>query len=313
MTTPELIAAKIEALEAVPIEWAGRIRNWQPSLAPELTRLMELLQYDSSGNIIKNAPNMAQIETVMARLSEFLTQGEYVEITRAYLSEFTAQEARTLGYFSAITGETVAPSSFASATYATKRAEALASVFSNNAFNELLFGDVRGALTDAIASGASKVDALEGLRLLAQGNDEVEGLMLRRGRTLVSDSFATTDRAFSNIVADDLGMVFRRYVGGKMDTTRCFCNERNGKYYHIREIEAWGRGENIGACATGNGWAGRMPDTNAETIKVNLGGYNCQHSILPVSTFAVPKSDYLRAVESGYHTPTEVEREFFRI
>ena len=313
MTTPELIAAKVNALENVPIEWAGRIKNWQPKLAVELTKLLELLQYDSAGNIVKNAQNMARIETVLSRLGQFLTQGEYLEITRSYLAEFDAQKGRTITYFSKLVDAPVQPSSFASATYATKRAEALAGVFSNNAFSELLFGDIKGALTDAIASGASKVDALEGLRLLAQGNNEVEGLMLRRGRTLVSDAFATTDRAFSNIIADDLGLDFRQYVGGLMDTTRCFCKERNRRFYHIREVEEWGNGVDIGQCATGNGWAGRMPDTNSETIKINLGGYNCQHSILPVSVFSVPKEDYLRAVDKGYHRPTPTEREYFGI
>jgi hypothetical protein len=312
-TTPELIAAKVQALENVPIEWASRIANWQPTLAVELTKLLELLQYDSSGNIVKNAQNMARIETVLNRLGQFLTQGEYLEITRSYLAEFEVQRGRTITYFSRLVDGSVEPSSFASATYATKRAEALATVFSNNAFNELLFGDIRGALTDAIASGASKVDALEGLRLLAQGNDEVEGLVLRRGRTLVSDAFATTDRAFSNIIADDLGMMFRQYVGGLMDTSRCFCKQRNRHFYHIREIEAWGNGVDIGQCATKGGWAGRMPDTNAETIKINLGGYNCQHSILPVSVFSIPKEDYLRAVNKGYHRPTPTEREYFSI
>jgi hypothetical protein len=56
-----------------------------------------------------------------------------------------------------------------------------------------------------------------------------------------------------------------------------------------------------------------MPDTNSETIKINLGGYNCQHSILPVSVFSVPKEDYLRAVDKGYHRPTPTEREYFGI
>jgi hypothetical protein len=56
-----------------------------------------------------------------------------------------------------------------------------------------------------------------------------------------------------------------------------------------------------------------MPNTNEDTIFVNAGGYNCQHSILPISTFAVPKEVGLSAFEKGYFEPTRTEKEYFGI
>lgn len=69
-----------------------------------------------------------------------------------------------------------------------------------------------------------------------------------------------------------------------MDTTRPFCKARAGKFFHRSEVEAWASMD----------WAGKMAGTDARTIFVTRGGYNCQHSLLPVSKFAVPAADRAR-------------------
>jgi hypothetical protein len=56
-----------------------------------------------------------------------------------------------------------------------------------------------------------------------------------------------------------------------------------------------------------------MPDTTADTIFINAGGFNCQHSLLPLSIFAVPKEDVERAITGGFFEPNKQEREFFNL
>ena len=55
-------------------------------------------------------------------------------------------------------------------------------------------------------------------------------------------------------------------------------------------------------------WQGKMYGTNESTIFVTAGGYNCQHSIMPVSVFAVPKADIERNIKNGNFEPSAVEQ-----
>jgi hypothetical protein len=103
-----------------------------------------------------------------------------------------------------------------------------------------------------------------------------------------------------------------------MKTTRCLCLNLNGQYLHKGEIEQIGLGnlaviEGLASCRSGALWQGAMSNTNDKTIFTVAGGYNCQHSILPVSTFGVPKEVGLRAYQSGYFKPTPTEKAFFGI
>jgi hypothetical protein len=69
-------------------------------------------------------------------------------------------------------------------------------------------------------------------------------------------------------------------------------------YFHRNEVAGWGRGEGVGEC--GFPWAGMFKGTNEATIFVYVGGYNCQHSLLPVSEAIVPPEDVARAKSKGY-------------
>ena len=75
-------------------------------------------------------------------------------------------------------------------------------------------------------------------------------------------------------------MKYYLYTGGLLKSTRPFCKERNGKFFKKEEVQSWGDLDD---------WAGKMEGTNSKTIFQTAGGYNCQHSILPVSEAVVPK------------------------
>jgi hypothetical protein len=307
------IRAKVNALQEVPLAFNNSVANYQPKLFAQLTKLLDSLELDETGNIAKTARNIARIDQIIDGLKKTLTTGEYKNIVRSFADEIDAQKGRTVQYFTSAIGSDPPITSFAATMYAKKRAEAINSVISNSALDGLLANDLRATLSDAVAGNSRYSNTLESLQTLINGNDEIEGLLQRRGRQIVSDTFATTDRAFTDIVAQDLELEWYLYSGGEMDTTRCFCEIRNGRYYHRSEIQSWGNLENIGACRTKNGWAGRMPDTTADTIFINAGGFYCQHSFLPVSIFAVPKEDVERAITGGFFEPNKQEREFFNL
>ena len=302
---------KINALEDVPDAWAKKIEAFQPKLFRTLTQLMNSLTVNADGFIEMTAGNLQAIETILAGLEQYLTTGEYVQIVGELNQQFIAQQATTVKYFDEAFGS--APvTSFNSTLYNTNRGNAIRAVLGDG-LNPMLYTPLRETLLEGIASGSSYSDLLNNVQRIAMGNDELEGNLLRYSRQIVSDSFATTDSEFTKIIGDELGLEWYRYLGGKMKTTRCFCLARNGGYYHRQEIEGWGNLVEIGDCRINNGWQGRYRGTNAETIFTWRGGYNCQHSLLPVSEFSVPKKDAIRAIEKGWYKPDQTAKEHFEL
>ena len=289
----EITQSKLEALELVPANWAKSIEGYQPKLFARLSKLLAGLE-TVDGNLAMTANNLNSINTIVNELRAFLTQGEYVEIVKAFNNEFTLQQGLTAQYFGEVLGLDAVATPFAAQLYQTNRAIAIEGVLSNTALDSMLLNDVRSTLIEAVGSNSRYVNTLESLQNLVQGDAAKEGQLLRYSRQIVSDTFATTDRAYTQIVSQDLGLQFFRWLGGKMKTTRCLCLNLNGQYLHKGEIEQIGLGnlaviEGLASCRSGALWQGAMSNTNDKNIFTVAGGYNCQHSILPVSTFGVPK------------------------
>lgn len=74
-------------------------------------------------------------------------------------------------------------------------------------------------------------------------------------------------------LANKFNVKYFRYVGGEIDTTRRFCDKRVGNIYTKDFIQSWAKDD----------WAGKKKGTTSTNILINLGGYNCRHSLVPVS------------------------------
>jgi len=63
-----------------------------------------------------------------------------------------------------------------------------------------------------------------------------------------------------------------RYENPVDKRTRDFCSDHAGGIYTQEEIESWADDD----------WSGKIPGTTPETIWVNLGGYNCRGTLIPI-------------------------------
>lgn len=162
---------------------------------------------------------------------------------------------------------------------------------------------IQDILTAAVVNGSNISDTIDSISEFVEGDpsSDSEGKILKYVKQITNDSFAVADRSYTSLVSDELGNEWYYYAGSEVAHTRCFCKERVGKYFHYKEIESWGDGENLGKCNIGDGtWAGEFLGTNKSTIFSYLGGYNCMHSLIPVSDVVVPESDLTRARDLGY-------------
>jgi len=87
------------------------------------------------------------------------------------------------------------------------------------------------------------------------------------------DSLYQMTANYSMQISEDLGIQYYYYAGTKIKTTRSFCENRYGKVYTKKEVQEW-------ANLT---WQGKVPGTDKNSIFYYRGGYNCRHTLRPIS------------------------------
>jgi len=141
-----------------------------------------------------------------------------------------------------------------------------------------LINPIKNILNSNITTGANYGDLIEQLRLEILGDPQNLGKYERYVKQITTDSLNQFSRNYLQTATNDLGLEWFYYSGTTRQTTRPFCRERAGKYWHQSEIEAWADRD----------WKGKIPGTNKSSIFTYAGGFNCNHQFIPVSETIVP-------------------------
>lgn len=307
-----ILQAKLSILTNSPEEFLTTVEKTQIRLLREVEELMEKLQFE--GDKLKvTQKNFSIIEKIDTRLRETFNRSEYVKGMEEFSSKFKDLEKLNTQYFKkefkANTSDIV------KTVIKNSRAQSVELLMGQSAMDAALFNPIKETLIQAVTSQGSWSDLVKSIRNIAIGTDEYEGKLLKYTKQIASDTLNTADRSVSSAVISELGAEFVQYVGNEKDTTRCFCLQRYGKFYHVEEVRAWGNGDLTAGdldneCNIGGGkWAGMFQNTNESTIFIWAGGYNCRHSIVLRSAASVPKDVLERAIEAGYYKPSKKERE----
>ena len=256
----QLIKEKSNRLNDIPLELQSVVIKQQKQVLDEILSLLNELDV-KNGSIVISKENLKTIQIISDDLKKVFLNDEYLKSVKEFAKEFDKQ-----------------------------------AILNNEVINTGL-----GEIASPIASEAYIQTAKRSAVVLAEGNDKLDSKILSYVKQISNDSFAIADRSYTSIISEYLGNDWYYYAGGEKETTRCFCEARVGNYYHYKEVEAWGDGKNLGDCNTGGGkWAGQIEGTNSSTIYSYLGGYNCMHSLMPVSEIIVPDSDKERVKKLGY-------------
>jgi hypothetical protein len=307
MTNLEELLKKNKRLRKIPTEFIKKLDAIQRNQYFILNSIMKDAAL-SGGNLIPSKANFMLIEKIREALKEDLLTGDYKEAVKIFSGEFSKQMESNDSYFSKISDD-----------YNGVAGEQAVKIIQRQTVENLIqdtitkdfLNPVEGVLSSAVSSGAGFTETLKSLNEFIEGNEDEAGGIKRWAKQLAHDSFANADRAYGNSVSDELELEFYLYAGDEIQTTRCFCLERYGKFYHWKEIAEWGRGENVGNC--GFPWAGMNRDTNEDTIFNYAGGYGCLHTIAGVSIFDVPEDVVRRNVENGNYEPSKYEAEVFNL
>ncbi len=291
---------KFKRLESVPDDLVNNIRASQVEILKDVEDLVSQLETEN-GVFVFNEKNLSLINSIDQKLKDTVFNDEYIDSVKQFASEFNTQAGLNNAYFTALEPG-FSPSPLYEQVLKSTQKNAI-DLLGEDAFTQKLINPIKQILESSITNKQSFSDTMNSLRYAIAGDDTIDGSMVSYVKRVAYDSFAVSDRAYTNVIAQDLGLEFYKYAGGVIKDSRCFCIERHGKYYHKKEIEAWGDLKDLGKCNTGNGWAGMNAATDKATIFYFVGGYHCLHSLLPVSLKSVPKAVIERNIQSGNYKP----------
>lgn len=152
--------------------------------------------------------------------------------------------------------------------------------------NPIGIAEVIDSLEEGITSFTQKGGVQE-VKVRGHLERYINSEILGNGRTrqsLVRDTLHGFSRNLTTVVTESLGLEWFVYLGGLVRDSRDFCRERNGKYWHQSEVNAWASED----------WPEKITGTNQSNIAENLGGYNCRHILQPVPVDLVPDKDLAR-------------------
>jgi len=138
-----------------------------------------------------------------------------------------------------------------------------------NAITEVLKANVSGV--------GSRTELQKTLAKFIKGTPEELPFLQRYIKQATNDAVMGFNREYIQTISDDLGFNYYRYQGTVIEDSRPFCKARTGRVYTKEEVQKW--------ASLGN-WDGRMAGTNSVTIFTNAGGYNCRHTIFPITDAA---------------------------
>lgn len=297
----ELVKQKIKLLETVPENIATAAEKAQRDAWKRIAPMLAEMDVDTSGNIAQTEDNIRRIGLITDELNKVLAGGEYKAAVQSFLGSIDESVQLT---------DDIAKKIDAS-FQPDKIQKQLLAISKQNAINAFFGSGLRDRVTQPfleqltanVAARAPLREAVKALQGVIEGTDKTDGRLLANVRNVAGTAQAIADRSYAAAVNEQLGVEYYQYLGGEIATTRPFCQHREGKIFHRKEIEAWGDGKNSGGINDiRNGtWDGRIDGTDSKTIFTFLGGWGpCRHYLVPVIKQKVPATVQARAKAEGF-------------
>lgn len=278
--TPSDLSERIESITSrAEANLTKAVTKAQKELFEDIQTTLSKLELDEEGMIKQSVANRKILQKADRVFDKAMKGSGYYESLQQYTGAIGALTDANSAYFNFIL-DTFTPDAFYLKSLQKSSVETIVNLLANDGLEVQLKQPLMNILNQNVNSGASLSDMLKQVREFIQGSPDAEGKLMRYSKQISSDTLFNFSRSMQESISQNAGLDYYLYAGGIMDTTREFCSKRAGNYYHRKEIEAWPK----------LNWAGKRAGTTKSSIYVYLAGYNCKHSLIPVSEAIVPKS-----------------------
>jgi len=263
-----------------------------PALQDKLFKEMitEIKRLDTKGdNLAITVKNLSILTSIKNKLNRLILNKEYVAEIKEFAASFNEVYKLQFEYWKSI-DNTFKPKPLLKAIRNQAVTDTVKSL-TTQGISANVSDAIIGILRTNITSGGSYSDLAEQLRQSLTNTPESKGILDRYVKTVANDSIQQFNRQYTQIVSNDLGYTWFRYMNTDIETTRCFCDKMTDKnYFHVSEVPEILKGLGCDIYAKTKLPYGMIDGTNAENFFIRAGGWNCRHSINPVAERQVPKN-----------------------
>jgi hypothetical protein len=296
MEQDKLIASIFESMQKSIDALEKSIPSIEKSIFDNLT--VELSKLESvNGNIKTSVNNLKQVQKIKNSLNNIILNDDYKQDVNTYLDSFKDTKGLLDDYFSTIVSDFNGKSELFKEILTNSLSVTTESLLGAGVSNDII-NPISDYLSKSVTSGSNITELIEDLKLKIEGDPDNLGYLMKNVKQIATDSLNQYSANYIQTVSNDLGLVWFKYLGGNRKTSRCFCIEREGNYYHLSEVQKWGSTPSLwSSCKTKlHKGGGMIAGTNSSNIFTYRGGWQCNHQTMPVSELSVPKKDLDRLV-----------------
>ena len=244
--------------------------NQKRLLSKTLEKFVDKLEIDENGNVLNNDKNRKLLFEIDDVFKDYQKK-EARKTIELLLNSVASIMAFNQGYFQAIDGKARTLELMPKVKDFMKGWLGIqGNVVEPNGYIDKLVANDPAKI--ALKNTAMKIvigqegfeNAKKQIKTLIDGNKDSMGALEKHHKNFAFDLYSQIDRATSDVIRNDLGFEFAIYEGGIIETSRIFCEEHDGKIYHISEIKKFNPKE------------AKPPNYNPIT---DLGGYGCRHHL----------------------------------
>jgi len=261
-----------------------------PALQSALYKEMinEIKRLDTKGDkIAVTVKNLSILNSIKNKLNRLILNKEYISEIKDFAKSFNEVYNLQFEYWKSIE-KTFKPKPLLKAIRNQAITDTVKSL-TTQGISANVSDAIINILRTNITSGGSYSSLAEQLRQSLTNTPESKGILDRYVKTVANDSIQQFNRQYTQIVSNDLGYTWFRYMNTDIETTRCFCDKMTDKnYFHISEVPKMLEGLGCDIYAKTKLPYGMIDGTNPENFFIRAGGWNCRHSINPVAQRQVP-------------------------
>lgn len=250
--------------------------------------ITEIKRLDTKGDKIAiTVKNLSILTSIKNKLNRLILNKEYIAEIKEFAKAFNEVYKMQFEYWKTIES-TFKPKPLLKAIRNQAITDAVTSLTSQG-ISANVSDNIIGILRTNITSGGSYAALAEQLRQSLVNTPQSKGILDRYVKTVANDAIQQFNRQYTQIVSNDLGYQWFRYMNTDIETTRCFCDRMTDKnYFHISEVPEMLKGLDCDIYKKTGLPYGMIDGTNAENFFIRAGGWNCRHSIHPVAQRQVP-------------------------
>lgn len=291
---------KLDNLIKAPDKFIAELYKVQVDVYNEALKYIKALEV-KAGKIVLNNRNL----TILAEFNDWynsvIEQSGFYDGLTDFINQYDHQADITSDYFRKEFGNVII--SELTKEIVEQKKLLTAEVFINSVIDADFKFAIKNHVTNAVLGQSTFSETLDTLQTMITGDDRLDGKLVQYSKQVAYDSFVISDRTFTHAISESLGAEWFKYSGGTREGTRPFCKSRFNQYFHKKEIESWASLD----------WQGKIEGTDKVTVFDFAGGYNCKHSILPVSVFSVPPEVIERNLKNGNYKPDKAEKELLKV